>query len=186
MNRGNTRGCSNNPCLNGGTCRPTLAGYKCKCPDTVQYGPNCEKLEATFRKGWGLYKGLETCEKTSISFIFRSKKDSGLLLYQGPSPNTIVENVTDFFALEMKDGRLNYYLSFGSDIWRGELKKNVADDNDHTVEISWSNTTVSMTIDGGACIDTDCTLQVSDNPPVFLLSTKYFLRPTDRTESLSS
>ena len=154
-------GCANSPCLNGGTCRPTLAGYKCQCPDSVQFGPNCEKLEATFRKGWGLYKGLQSCENTSISFIFRSKKETGLLLYQGPSPNTIVENVTDFFALEMREGRLNYYLSFGSDIWRGELKKDVADDNEHIVNIKWSNETVSMTIDGGACSEfSHCNLQV--------------------------
>merc|ERR1719427_2571710 len=156
--------CDSSPCLNGGTCQESLTSYKCVCPDSVQFGPNCEKLAASFRKGWTTHKGFESCENTSLSFVFTSKKASGLLLYQGPSPNTIVENVTDFFALEIKDGRLNYYLSFGSDIWRGELKKKLDDDNDHTVNIKWSNETVSMTIDGGACSEfSHCNLQ-ADRP----------------------
>ena len=160
------RPCSTNPCINGGECirSSSRGGYHCQCPATGhQYGPHCEKTEATFRKGWALYPGLESCENTSISFIFRSSdsKDNGLLLYQGPSPNTVVENVTDFFALEMKAGRLNYYLSFGSDVWQGELEKNVADGEEYNVNIRWSNESVGMTIDGGVCKEfSHCTLQV--------------------------
>ena len=152
--------CDNNPCLNGGTCRKLLGSYKCECPDSVQYGPNCEKLAASFRKGWSLYQGVESCENTSVSFAFTTKKDSGLLLYQGPSPNTIVENVTDFFALELRRGKLAFFLSFGSDVWRGELDKNVNDENEHSVNVRWSNETVLMTIDGGACSEfRQCNLQ---------------------------
>ena len=85
-----------------------------------------------------------------------------MLLYQGPSPNTIVDNLTDFFALEMKAGRLNYYLSFGSDVWQGELEKNVADGEEYNVNIRWSNQSVGMTIDGGVCKEfSHCTLQVN-------------------------
>ncbi len=36
--------CDTNPCLNGGTCQPLLGSYKCQCPNSVQFGPNCEKL----------------------------------------------------------------------------------------------------------------------------------------------
>ena len=49
-------GCETNPCLNGGTCQPLLGSYKCQCPDSVQFGPNCEKLAASFRRGWALHK----------------------------------------------------------------------------------------------------------------------------------
>merc|ERR1719471_437000 len=152
--------CDNNPCLNGGTCRKLLGSYKCECPDSVQFGPNCEKLSASFRRGWSLHKGFESCENTSISFAFTTKKDSGLLLYQGPSPNTIIENVTDFFALELRQGKLNFFLSFGSGVWRGELEKNVNDEHEHSVNVRWSNETILMTIDGGACADfRQCNLQ---------------------------
>ncbi len=153
--------CDTNPCLNGGTCQPLLGSYKCQCPDSVQFGPNCEKLSASFRKGWALHKGLDSCETTSISFVFTTKKESGLLLYQGPSPNTIVENVTDFFALELRQGKLTFFLSFGSDVWRGELDKNVYDEHEHTVKVKWSNQSIEMTIDDGACPEgfRQCNLQ---------------------------
>ena len=152
--------CDTNPCLNGGTCQPLLGSYKCQCPDSVQFGPNCEKLSASFRKGWALHKGLDSCESTSISFVFTTKKESGLLLYQGPSPNTIVENVTDFFALELRQGKLTFFLSFGSAVWRGELDKNVYDEHEHTVNVMWSNQTIKMTIDDGVCTDfRQCNLQ---------------------------
>ena len=84
-----------------------------------------------------------------------------MLLYQGPSPNTIIENVTDFFALELRQGKLNFFLSFGSGVWRGELEKNVNDEHEHSVNVRWSNETILMTIDGGACADfRQCNLQV--------------------------
>ena len=153
--------CETNPCLNGGVCKDLLGSYRCECPDSVQFGPNCEKLSASFRRGWSLHKGFESCENTSISFAFTTKKDSGLLLYQGPSPNTIIENVTDFFALELRQGKLNFFLSFGSGVWRGELEKNVNDEHEHSVNVRWSNETILMTIDGGACADfRQCNLQV--------------------------
>lgn len=155
--------CARNPCLNGGTCQESLTSYKCVCPDSVQYGPNCEILAASFRKGWTTHKGFEACENTSITFVFTSKKSDGLLLYQGPSPNTIVENVTDFFALELEKGRLKYFLNFGDETWIGELEKDVADDHEHLVNVKWSNESVSMEIDGGACSNDirHCQLQAS-------------------------
>ena len=155
--------CDSSPCLNGGTCQESLTSYKCVCPDSVQFGPNCEKLAASFRKGWTTHKGFESCENTSLSFVFTSKKSDGLLLYQGPSPNTIVENVTDFFALELQDGKLKYFLNFGDETWIGELEENVADDREHLVNLRWSNESVSLVIDGGACSNDikHCQLQVS-------------------------
>merc|ERR1719342_1618590 len=146
--------CDNNPCMNGGTRHPLLGSYKCECPDSVQFGPNCETLAASFRRGWSLHKGLQSCENTSISFFLTTKTDNGLLLYQGPSPNTIVENVTDFFALELRHGKLTFFLSFGSEIWQSTLDKNLHDEQEHSINVRWSNDTIIMTIDGAECIDT--------------------------------
>jgi hypothetical protein len=40
---------------------------------------------------------------------------------QGPSPNTVVENLTDFFALELDEGKLKYYLNFGDQTQIGSI-----------------------------------------------------------------
>jgi len=157
--------CESNPCLNGGTCQDSLTSYKCTCPDSVQFGPNCEKLAASFRKGWITHKGFESCENTSLSFVFTSKKSDGLLLYQGPSPNTIVDNVTDFFALELQEGKLKVFLNFGDETFVGELEKNVADDREHLVNLRWSNDSVSLIIDGGACSNDIRHCQLQGNRP---------------------
>jgi len=161
------RSCSSNPCMNGGECKNTMRGYKCICPDSVQFGPNCEHLAASFRQGWSTHPGVEACENTTISFFFTTKKSEGLLLYQGPSPNTVVENVTDFFALELQEGKLRYYLNLGSQTFEDGLDKGVADDQEHYVIVRWSNESVSLLLDppevpGGLHCATDirqCQLQ---------------------------
>ena len=83
----------------GGTSgdKTSRGGYRCICPDSVQFGSNCEMLAASFRKGWTTHKGFESCENTNVSFVFTTKKSDGLL-YQGPCPNTVVDNLTDFFT----------------------------------------------------------------------------------------
>jgi hypothetical protein len=44
-----------NRCLNGGVCE----GRRCKCPADNEdvFGPNCEKLSASYRYGWTTHKG---------------------------------------------------------------------------------------------------------------------------------
>merc|ERR1711936_1044676 len=51
----------------------------------------------------------------------------------------------------------------GDETWIGELEKNVDDDSEHLINLSWSIESVSLVIDGGAC-STDikhCQLQAS-------------------------
>ena len=81
--------CRADPCQNGGACKALLnrggagPGYSCQCSGTgANIGPNCEKLDASFRKGWALHRGFESCENTSLSLSFTSRKSDGLLLYQ--------------------------------------------------------------------------------------------------------
>ena len=40
--------------------------------------------------------------------------EEGMLLYVGPSPNNFVENVTDFLAIELTNGKLKMFVNFGS------------------------------------------------------------------------
>ena len=67
-------------CLNGGTCD----GRQCKCPaeNSPEFGPQCEKLSASFRYGWTTQRGVSACANTSLSFMFTTKQQEGLLLYQ--------------------------------------------------------------------------------------------------------
>lgn len=44
-------------------------------------------------------------------------------MYQGPSPNTVVQGVTDFVALEIHEGKLKYYLNYGRETSTGILQK---------------------------------------------------------------
>ena len=108
-------------CLEG-SC--TVAG-KCECAiDQPQvYGPFCEKRSASIRYGWTTHQGINSCGNTTIRLSFTTKQSRGLLVYQGPSPNTVVQGVTDFVALEIQEGRLKYYLNYGSETSTGILQK---------------------------------------------------------------
>ena len=74
-------------CLNGGTCD----GRQCKCPaeNSPEFGPLCEKLSASFRYGWTTQRGVSACANTSLSFMFTTKQQEGLLLYQETKLNQI-------------------------------------------------------------------------------------------------
>ena len=81
--------CRADPCQNGGACKALLnrggagPGYSCQCSGAeANIGPNWEKLDAFFRKGWALHRGFESCENTSLSLSFTSRKSNGLLLCQ--------------------------------------------------------------------------------------------------------
>ena len=147
--------CSSNPCLNGGSCRPAGRSYSCSCPDPVQYGPRCEMLAASYRRGWAAYPSLPSCTSTSLSFLLTTTARDGLLLYQGPSPNTVVVDqgrpVTDFMAIELQDGKLKYFLNLGAETWVGSLERELADNQEHSVLVRWSNTSVTLEIDDGSC-----------------------------------
>merc|ERR1719347_673681 len=99
--------CASQPCMNGGSCKRGggLRGYSCTCvAEGPQFGPNCEILAASYRRGWAAYPGLVTCASTSLSFLLTTSTRDGLLLYEGPTPNTVVQGpkpgsvVRDFMA----------------------------------------------------------------------------------------
>ena len=110
--------CDANPCLNNGTCENlSSGGYQCHCPaDNPEYfGPNCERLAASFNgQGWSWHRGIPACGNSHLSMIFNTAYDEGTLVYLGPSPDNVVENVTDFLSIELKKGKLTMLVNFGS------------------------------------------------------------------------
>ena len=152
--------CASQPCMNGGSCSRASGprGYSCTCiAEGPQFGPNCEILAASYRRGWAAYPGLVTCEETSLSFLLTTSTRDGLLLYQGPTPNTVVQGpkpgsvVRDFMALELQDGKLKYFLNLGEQTWLGSLDKDLSDNQEHSILVRWSNESVNLEIDEGAC-----------------------------------
>ena len=148
--------CNNpNPCLNNGTCEliPIKANgrsYRCQCPanNNEIFGPNCERLAASFNgQGWSWHKGLPACGNTHLSLIFKTQSPSGTLLYNGPTPNTVITDVTDFMLLEIVDGKLKLYINFGSGVRELELGQQVDDNKEHYLAMRWTNDTVQMELE---------------------------------------
>lgn len=124
-----SRSCDSRPCLNNGTCTDTYNSYKCDCPadNPQQYGPNCERLAASFNgQGWSWQEGLPACGNSHLSMWFNTQADAGTMLYAGPSPYNVIRNVTDFMALEIVGGKLKMFINFGSGTRILELEQRVS------------------------------------------------------------
>jgi hypothetical protein len=149
------RSCSPNPCLNNGTCELLPdGGYKCHCPadNNSQFGPNCERLAASYNgQGWSWHKGIPACGNSHFSMIFNTGHDEGTLLYTGPSPNNVVDNVTDFLGIELRKGKLSMLVNFGSGTKLLSLNQRVDDSKDHYLAVRWTNDTVQMELDDKTC-----------------------------------
>ena len=147
--------CTPNPCLNNGTCQLLPSGgYTCNCPaDNPEYfGPYCERLAASFNgQGWSLHKGIESCDESQFTMTFNTAFEDGTLLYTGPSPNNIIDNVSDFFSIELKKGKLAMKINFGSVTKFLNLDQRVDDSRDHYLVVHWTNDTVQMTLDDKSC-----------------------------------
>ncbi|TRY62862.1 hypothetical protein TCAL_07709 [Tigriopus californicus] len=148
--------CDPNPCLNNGTCHSASRSnqYTCDCPanNPEFFGPNCERLAASFNgQGWSWHPGLPACGNSHLSFVFNTQMDVGTLLYTGPSPNNIVENVEDFMAVEIRKGRPRMLVNFGSGTKTLELEQRVDDGKDHFLVIRWTNDTIQMELDQKTC-----------------------------------
>ncbi|XP_040581523.1 DE-cadherin [Lepeophtheirus salmonis] len=164
--------CDHNPCLNGGNCISNgLASYKCECPSSNngQFGSNCERLAASFNgEGWSWHPSLSACGDSALSLSFNTDRDSGTLLYVGPTPGSVVENITDYLALEIEAGRLKMYLNYGSGTKTLSLGQRIDDGKTHELVMKWTNTSARMELDDNSCTSTgrsdkknQCFIQIS-------------------------
>ena len=83
--------------------------------------------------------------------VFNTQQDVGTLIYTGPSPYNVVDNVTDFLALEIKKGKLRMHINFGSGTKILELEQRVDDGKDHFLVMRWTNDTVQIELDDKTC-----------------------------------
>ena len=141
--------CSATSCFNGGTCTGD-ASRPCRCPDGFQ-GPRCEGTDVSFDgTGWAWYDPLPTCASGFLSLTLIAQTGNGLLLYAGPTAVPPDVTVTDFVAVELREGSPVLYLDLGSGTRRLELpdrSRSLVDGRAHELEISWSQRSVQMRLD---------------------------------------
>lgn len=87
------------------------------------------------------------CEESHLSLEFITKKDEGLLLYNGPlvSPEPEEIILSDFISLELEKGEPRLLIDFGSGTLELKIKPNGSLSNGewHRIDLFW-NTEVSL------------------------------------------
>ncbi|XP_065164456.1 neural-cadherin isoform X4 [Atheta coriaria] len=161
--------CRNNPCYNGGRCMETRYSLTCSCPAGYN-GPRCQQTSRSFRgNGWAWYPPLEMCDTSHLHFEFVTKKQEGLLLYNGPivPPEPDEELVSDYIAVELEKGYPRLLIDFGSGTLelRVKTKKTLDDGEWHRLDIFWDTENVRMVVD--FCKSADIAELEDGTPPEF-------------------
>ncbi|KAG7321649.1 hypothetical protein KOW79_014507 [Hemibagrus wyckioides] len=132
--------CASSPCRQG-QCSNFLTGYSCHCPFGVT-GVNCEEHSYGFEELSYLEFPPLNPRYNFISLEFATVKQNSLLLYNPGEPSS-----SEFFALEIVDGRLCLSFDLGSGVIRLETAKPVADGSFHNVTIRRIGNIASLEVD---------------------------------------
>ncbi|XP_030647563.1 pikachurin [Chanos chanos] len=122
--------CVENPCANGGTCRPKWDSYECDC--ALGYdGRHCQKECGNYclntvteaieipqftGRSYLTYDNRDILKRvsgvrTSLFMRFKSTAKDGLLIWRGDSP---MRPTSDFLSLGLRDGALVFSYNLGS------------------------------------------------------------------------
>lgn len=171
--------CYSDPCLNNGKCKRKEGGYSCICNDGYtgvncetdirtlppcttdlcdgghscvsnhpyqpSYTPTCQLKSRSFSKNSFLtFESLKQRHQFNIKLKFATVNEYGLILYNGR-----YNELHDFIALEILDGRIHFSYSLGDQIETLMINQNkkVSDGIWHTVEINYFNRTVVLSLD---------------------------------------
>ena len=110
-----------------------------------------------FVLGWSSHQGIPACGNSHLSMTFNTAYPEGLLVYTGPSPDNIVNNVTDFLSIELKKGKLTMLVNFGSKPKLLNLNARVDHGKDNFLTVRWTNDTVQMELTN----DKSCSNEIS-------------------------
>ena len=143
--------CLTHVCYNGGRCLEGRWGVRCQCPAGFE-GPRCQQTTRSFwGKGWAWYPPLELCEDSHLSVEFLTRKEDGVLLYNGPivPPEREEMLISDFISLELNNANPRLLIDFGSGTLELKIQtKNGLDDGDwHRIDIFWDREEVRMVVD---------------------------------------
>ncbi|KAM8945998.1 neural-cadherin-like [Pelodytes ibericus] len=93
-----------NPCLNSGTCTPTITGYRCHCV-SPSHGPLCQQPERTFHgNGYTWFPPISHCSESHLSLELLSHEGDGLVLYSGHLSSAPAGSGQNFIAIEITNG----------------------------------------------------------------------------------
>lgn len=91
------------------------------------------------------------CEESHLSIEFITKKEDGLLLYNGPmvEPETDELILHDFISLELEKGEPRLLIDFGSGTLELRVKPNGSLSNGewHRIDVFWDTENVRMVVD---------------------------------------
>lgn len=181
--------CYSDPCQNGGVCKRKENGYTCLC-DAKFTGVNCEielktmptcindicesgyscssdsynlpftktcelKARSFSHNSFLTFDSMKQRHRFNIKLRFATINDNGLLLYNGR-----YNDLHDFIALELVDGRATFSFSLGDRIQKVFVtrKYKLSDGEWHSVEVIYFNRTATLVVD-----DCDVALAVSGN-----------------------
>ncbi|KAI2665010.1 Pikachurin [Labeo rohita] len=166
--------CVENPCANGGTCRPKWDGYDCDC--ALGYdGKHCQKdffhnTSKSFLSFFysvlcshcaecGNYCLNSKCSSQNLSFMsavlvsgsrtnmfmrFKSTSKDGLLLWRGDSP---MRANSDYLSLGLQDGALIFSYNLGSGAATVVINGTFSDGKWHRVKAVRDGQSGKLTVD---------------------------------------
>ncbi|ROL53760.1 Pikachurin [Anabarilius grahami] len=161
--------CVENPCANGGTCRPKWDGYDCDC--ALGYdGKHCQKVDVkelctlSFAVS-AVTESIEIPQFTGRSYLtydnrdilkrvsgsrtnmfmrFKSTSKDGLLLWRGDSP---MRANSDYLSLGLQDGALIFGYNLGSGAATVVINGTFSDGKWHRVKAVRDGQSGKLTVD---------------------------------------
>ncbi|KAJ8381062.1 hypothetical protein SKAU_G00018400 [Synaphobranchus kaupii] len=147
--------CVDQPCANGGTCRPKWDEYDCDCPLGYD-GKHCQKavteaieIPQFIGRSYLTYDNRDilkrvTGSRTNVFMRFKSSAQDGLLLWRGDSP---MRPNSDFLSLGLQDGALIFSYNLGSGVGTAMVNGTFSDGRWHRVKAVRDGQSGKLTVD---------------------------------------
>ncbi|KAJ8262647.1 hypothetical protein COCON_G00151040 [Conger conger] len=147
--------CVDQPCANGGTCRPKRDEYECDCPLGYD-GRHCQKavteaieIPQFIGRSYLTYDNRDilkrvTGSRTNVFMRFKSTAHDGLLLWRGDSP---MRPNSDFLSLGLQDGALIFSYNLGSGVGAVMVNGTFSDGRWHRVKAVRDGQSGKLTVD---------------------------------------
>ncbi|KAM4616582.1 pikachurin [Polymixia lowei] len=155
--------CVDNPCANGGTCRPKWDGYECDCPLGYD-GRHCQKecgnyclntvteaieIPQFIGRSYLTYDNRDILKRVSgarnnLFMHFKSTAKDGLLLWRGDSP---MRANSDFLSMGLQDGALIFSYNLGSGMTNVIVNGSFNDGRWHRVKAVRDGQSGKLTVD---------------------------------------
>uniref|UniRef100_A0A3B3Q675 EGF like, fibronectin type III and laminin G domains n=1 Tax=Paramormyrops kingsleyae TaxID=1676925 RepID=A0A3B3Q675_9TELE len=147
--------CIDNPCANGGTCRPRWDEYECDCPLGYD-GRHCQKVVTDaietpqfIGRSYLTYDKKDILRRvsgsrTNVFMRFKSTAKDGLLLWRGDGPMRVN---TDFLSLGLQDGAIVFSYNLGSGIATVMVNGTFGDGRWHRVKAVRDGPSGKLTVD---------------------------------------